>query len=139
MKFPNQIDVQPDTSRVLMSDVLKGNVPELEGDVTEGVPNNRHVVVIAEKVTAVKKEGLVGILRGVFFDTEPEISFRIELDEAMGLVEAPALSFNSFELHHGERIVKMPGPFIVKAARIDDISAQDQLCTISLHLMKQQR
>ena len=139
MKFPNQIEVQPDTSNILMSDVLKGNVPALDETTVEAMPQDRHVVVVADKVTASKREGLVGILRGVLFDADPEIGFRVELDEAMKLIEEPGVSFASFELHHGERVVKMPGPFTIKTARIDDISAQDQLCTISLQLKKQAR
>jgi hypothetical protein len=134
------MELKTDPSRVLMSDVLKGQVPELEGEAGLDPVSGKHVIVVAEKVTnGSKKEGLVGILRSVLFDVEPEIEFRIDLTEALNIVEAQRLAFGGFELHHEARVIPMPGPFVVKACRIDDISAQDQLCTISLHLKKQPR
>jgi len=135
------MEMKADSSQVLMSDVLKGNVPELDGDAPVDQYQGKHVIVIAEKMTGGgnKVEGLVGILRGILFDVDPEIEFRIDLKEALDIVEAQQLQFNRFELHHEERVIQIQGPFIVKAARIDDISAQDQLCTISLHLKKPAR
>ncbi len=130
------MEMKPDTSHVLMSETLRGNVPELEDTEHVDVPRGKHVIVIAEKVVGPTTTGLIGILRGVLFDVEPEIEIRIELKEALDVIEANNLLFKRFELHHEERIVNIPGPFKVKAARIDDISAQDQLCTISLHLKK---
>ena len=135
--------VQPDTSRVLMSEILKGNVPELEGDGEEAPVdlNVGHVVVIATKRTAgsTQLSAIVGILRGVLFDVDPEIEFRVQLTEAMDIIETPGISFDGFELHHGERIIKIPGPYNVKTARIDEIAAAEQMCTLGLHLKKQAR
>lgn len=132
------MEMKADPTQVLMSDVLRGSVPELEG---ETAPAANHVVVIADRITngGTKRDALVGVLRGILFDVDPEIEFRIALEEAMNIVQAPGLSFGGFELHHGERIIPMPGPFVVKAARIDDINVPDQLCTLSLHLKKQAR
>lgn len=135
-----KLKMNVNTSHVLMSDALRGVVPELEGEERPEPPQGKHVVVIAQKVVGSKQEGLVGVLRGVHLGAEPEIEFRIDLSEALGLISAQNLSFVNFELHHGEStVVKIPGPFIVKAARIDEISPAEQLCTIGLHLMKQQR
>jgi hypothetical protein len=133
------MEIKPDTSRVLMSDVLKGTIPELEDEIAKDPISGKHVIAIAHRVVAGKADGLVGILRGVLFGKDPEIAFRIELNDAMDIVDAPQLHFNGFEFHHGERIIKMPGPFLVEAARIDDISAQDQMCTLSLHLKRPAR
>ena len=132
------MELKADRSHVLMSDVLKGQIPELESEQI-GQIEGKHVLLLAEKVTNGTAEGMVGLLRGILFDVEPEIEFRIDLSEALGIVEAPLLSFSRFELHHGERVINIPGPYVVKAARIDDISAQDQLCTISLQLKKPAR
>lgn len=133
------MEVKADPSRILMSDVLKGQVPELEGEVPVDPFRGKHVIVIAQKTVGTKQEGVIGILRGVLFDVEPEIELRIDLKEALDIVEGHNLSFNKFELHHDQRVVELPGPFVVKAARIDDISVLDQLCTVSLHLKRPAR
>lgn len=132
------MEMKADPSHVLMSDVLKGQVPELEGEAPADPFRGKHVVVVAEKIVAGKREGMVGILRGILFDKDPEIDFRVDLVEALNIVEANQLAFGGFELHHEERVIRIPGPFIVKAARIDDISVPDQLCTLSLGLLRKQ-
>lgn len=129
-----------DTERVLMSEALRGQVPELEGEERPDELSGKHVVVAAEMRTGGQKKGLVGILRGVHLGAETEIEFRIDLTEALDIIKAPALSFGGFELHHEEKtVVAIPGPFVVKACRIDEIDPAAQLCTIGLHLVKQQR
>jgi len=122
-----------------MSDVLRGQVPALDDTVAEVSVEelgNQHVLLVAEKVTGAKVTGVVGILRGALLGPDPEIEFRCEIEEALNIMEAPNLSFNKFELHHDKRIVPVTGPFIVKAARIDEINVQDQLCTLGLHLAR---
>jgi len=123
---------------VLMSDVLKGQVPDLDDDVIDEQRNLR-VIVIGEMIIGSSRSAITGILRGVLFDVDPEIEIRVDLSEAMGLIQASQLSFGGFELHHGTKIINMPGPFLVKAARLDEISPETQLCTLGLHLKKQQR
>lgn len=135
-----KLRIQADPSHVLMSDVLRGQIPALEGEGSTDQLDGKHVVVVAQKVVGQKTEGLIGILRGALLGTDPEIELRIDLKEALEIIRAPGLSFTGFELHHGEDLViPIPGPFIVRAARIDEISAQDQLCTLGLHLVKQVR
>jgi len=136
----SKLRLQPNNSSILMSDTLKGHVPALEEEpLPEDPLAGEHVVVIAAKRVANQRDAIVGILRSVLFDVDPEIEFRIQLSEAMDIIEAPGISFDGFELHHGERIIKMGGPYLVKAARIDDISSKDQMCTLGLHLKKPAR
>lgn len=133
----HEMEMTADTSHVLMSDALRGQVPGLDGDVP--APSAQHVIIIAERMIGDKSTPMVGVLRGVLLGVDPEIEFRCELKEALDVIEAQNLSFGRFELHHAERIVHVPGPFIVKAARIDEISPSDQLCTLGLHLVKPPR
>jgi len=136
----SKLHLHPNNASILMSDTLKGNVPVLEDEPAPPDPlENQHVVVIAAKRVGSQVDAIVGILRGVLFDVDPEIEFRIQLSEAMDIIEAPGISFDGFELHHGERIINMGGPYLVKAARIDDISSKDQMCTLGLHLKKPAR
>jgi hypothetical protein len=58
------------------------------------------------------------------------------MKDAFDLIEAGNVRFASFELHHGERIVRMPGPFTVKAARLDEFMVLEQMCTLGVHLKR---
>ena len=135
------MEMKADPSHVLMSEVLRGQVPELEGDQQlDPLAAAKHVVVIAEKVVGNKVEGMVGILRGILLGAAPEIEFRADLKECLEILKTSSLTFSKIELHYGEEIVvPIVGPFIVKAARIDEISPADGLCTLGLHLTKQAR
>ena len=132
------MQMKADTGHVLMSQALRGQVPILDG---ESLPNaiDQHVVVIVERVIGGASVPLVGVLRGVLLGPEPELELRCELKEALDLLEAPNLSIGRFELHHGQRVLNVPGPFAVKAARLDEIVPEDQLCALGMHLTKRDR
>jgi len=134
------MEMKADTDRVLMSEALRGQVPELDGE-PQVAPEiiNRAVTVIAEKRVGDKVTAMVGVLRGIQLGTEVEIEFRCELAEALDVLEAQQLSFGGLELHHGERVVPVKGPFVVKGARLDEIALDDPLCTLGLHLARPQR
>lgn len=133
------MEMKANTEHVLMSDVLKGQVPELENEHPVDQLHGKHVIVISERVIGDKVDGMVGILRGLFLGENPEIEFRCDIKEALAVLKANLLSFTRFELHHGEDVVPVIGPFVVKAARIDEIVVQDQLCTLGLRLQRQAR
>lgn len=134
-------NIVPNVERVLMSDTLRGQVPSLEehdNDIEH--MQLKHVVVVADKHVGANRSGLIGILRKIELGIETKIEIRIDLSEALDVIEAAGLFFGGFELCHGEeRIVKIPGPYIVKCANICDISVPDQLCTLGLDLVKQAR
>lgn len=134
------MEMKAKTDHILMSEVLRGQVPELEGVHPVEQTEIKHVVLICERVIAGNVDGMVGILRGILLGQDPEIEFRADLRESLEILRASNLIFNRFELHYGEDVViPIPGPFIVKAARIDEISPTDHLCTLGLHLTKQAR
>ncbi len=120
-----------------MSEVLRGQVPDLEGE-PQVTPEllNKTVTVVAELRIGDKTTAMIGVLRGVQLGTEVEIEFRCDLTEALDVLEAKQLSFGKIELHHGERIVPIVGPFVVKGARLDEITFDDPLCTLGLHLAR---
>jgi len=130
------MELKPDTSRILMSDVLKGQLPELESDAIDEL-QDQYVHVIADRFMNGHQQPLAGLLRTVLFDQSPEIEIKIELSEALKTVRANDLRFDSFELQHGEKeTVIMPGPFTVKAARIQEIEPATQTCVLALHLQR---
>ncbi len=130
------MELKPNTSRILMSDVLKGQLPELESDAIDEL-HGQYVHVIADRFMNGAQLPLAGLLRTVLFDQAPEIEMKIELSEALKTVKANDLRFDSFELQHGdEETLVMPGPFIVKAARIQEIDPTTQTCVLALHLQR---
>lgn len=129
------MQMKADTGHVLMSETLRGNVPALEGE--ELPPSiDQHVVVIIDRQVAGKSLPMIGVLRGVLLGHEPELEVKCELKEALDLLEAGNLSIGRFELHHGQRVLTVLGPFVVKQARLDEIVAEDQLCALGLHLTR---
>ncbi len=126
---------EPDNTRVLMSEQLRGQVPELEDDQLEML-SNKFVYVVAARRFAEKSAPMSGILKTILLDKEPEIEFVVELGEALISIKTDGLYFDGFELHHGEETVEIPGPFNVKAARIHDIDAIRQTCVFALSLKK---
>jgi hypothetical protein len=133
VKLPNRLEVQPDTSKVLMSESLRGTVPDLE----EGVaPDVQFVIAIGHRKVGNKEEPLVGSLVGVLFDQKPEIEIKVTVEEAINVIEAQNLSFEKFEMHHGERIFELVGPFSVSAARMQDFDVATQMCVLMLSLSR---
>jgi hypothetical protein len=133
MKFPNRLEVAPDPSKVLMSESLKGNVPELEEGIT---PEMQFVIAIGHRRVGAKEEALVGSLVGVLFDVKPEIEIKVPVDEAIAVVQAQQLSFDKFEMHYGDKVFELPGPFTVAAARMGDFDVRTQMCVLMLSLQR---
>lgn len=136
-------EIKSETSRLLMSDVLRDRVqidPAMEDEAVLGaadVLEGGVVSVIANvQIGTGKSTAIVGILRSVLFENEPELEFRVQLDDALDLVTVQNLQFLGYELHHGDRIIKTPGPFLVKGARIDNIDPASSLCDLSLGLKR---
>ena len=132
------MELKPDTSRILMSNALKGQVPELESEMVEQM-QGQYVHVVADRRIGGQQLPLAGLLRTVLFDTSPEIEIKVELIEAIRTVKANDLVFGGFELQHGEEEdggLSMPGPFSVKAARIQEIDPATQTCVLALQLQR---
>lgn len=129
-------EARADTARILMSEALRGQLPELESEMAEQL-RGQYVHVLAARRVGGQQLPLVGLLRTVLFDTHPEIEFKVELSEALATVKANDLSFDGFELQHGEETtLDIPGPFTVKAARIQEIDPATQTCVLALQLQR---
>jgi hypothetical protein len=130
------MELKPDPSCILMSDALKGRLPELESEMVDQL-QGQYVHVIADRHIGTQHLPLTGLLRTVLFDVHPEIEFKVELAEALATVRANELRFEKFELQHGEETtLEMPGPFTVKAARIQEIDPLTQTCVLALQLQR---
>lgn len=126
------MEMKTNRSFLLMSDDLKDRISDDQqaGDVPA------FVIVIADRVTAGAEKPIVGVLRTVLFDQEPEIEFKVMLSEAFSVINSNHQYFKSFELQNGEDKINMPGPFVVKAARIQEVDPKDQMCVLALSLKR---
>ncbi len=131
------MEIKANTSRILMSDTLKEHLPDLESDAIDRL-QDQYVHVIADRRMKGSLAPLAGLLVSVLFDVNPEIEIRVELSEALKTVKAEQLVFNDFELQHGDETVSIPGPFKVKAARIQDIDPLNQTSVLSMQLQRVQ-
>lgn len=130
------MELKADPSKILMSETLKGQLPDLGDEVFDNLANGGIYVVMDRRV-AKQQQPLAGVLRSVLFDVVPEVEMRVELAEALAVVQAQDLVIEGVELQHGEETtVKMPGPFTVKAARIQEIDVPAQLCVLALQLQR---
>lgn len=126
--------IQADTSRILMSDALQGQLADLTDEAYDSLAG-AGVYVIVDRRVGGQQLPLAGVLRSVLFDVTPELEMRVQLEEALAVVQATDLTIGEVELQHGEKTtVKMPGPFTIKAARIEDIDVPGQLCVLLLQL-----
>lgn len=133
------MEMKTNTSKVLMSETLKGQINELDQELYDDLINNGVFVTIKYQSITDKKE-VSGVLRSVLFDETPELELRIEISSALSIVKTNNLTISNFQLQHGEiETVDVPGPFIVKAARIEDLDVPNQLCVLSLQLIRSKR
>ena len=130
------MEMKAETSKVLMSEVLRGRVPEeIENEAAQSIENGM-VTVLIQVQRGPKRTSIPGILRSVLFEAEPELEAKVELDEALNIIEAKDLQLLGFELHHGDRVIQVPGPFWVKGTRIDEINPLDGMCLLMLGLKR---
>lgn len=128
------MEIKPIKDKMLMSEELRNQFGD--GDEIGDVASN-YVHVIADRRINGQPDPITGLLSSILFSKEPEIEFKVQLDEALRSVKESNVAFHNFELQHGsESSIKIPGPFIVVAARIQDIDVHSQTCILALHLKR---
>lgn len=130
------MEIKPRTDGILMSEILRGQVPQLEDDLPVST-DDMFVTVVAMKHVAGKDPiAIVGSLKSVVFEVAPAIEFKVSLEDAFDVVEGQELWFSSIELHLASRIVTMGGPFAVTAAGVRLEVPADGMCILSLSLAR---
>lgn len=125
--------------KILMSDTLKGNVPDLEDD--DDVIRERMIEELSTKYVHViidlaGDKVMTGLLESVLFGEPAEIEFKTELHEALSLAAIP-VNVNNVEMQHGESSkFEIRGQRKITASRIFDINPQQQTCMLMLQLTK---
>jgi hypothetical protein len=132
------MELKANNSRVLMSEVLKEQIPEGDdaGDPLNGIETLAVYVVVDRRISG-QKSPLTGILSSVLFGAEPEVELMVNIGDALETINASQLEILGVELQYGEDVtVPMPGPFNVKAARLDKIDVIQQSCVLSMQLAR---
>jgi hypothetical protein len=129
------MQVKADNSRVLMSEALRGQLPDLD-DAGPAALEGSYVHAVVDATIGDKQTAFVGILRSVLFGDRPEIELRLQLEEAIAFAKASSPVVTAVHLLHGDEEVELAGPFTVVGLRLDDINAVEQLCVMSLGLQR---
>ena len=129
------------TSRLLMSDFLKGQVPSLETDSTKSLDDNFIIVVIEFKVEEGSDRLLLGSLAG--FGSEEavvKIDIRVTVVDAFAIVkrclECSITECDGYQLHLGENMTRQQGPFRMMSPKVMDFDHANKMCTLAVDLIR---
>lgn len=138
--------IRVNNDRVLMSDTLKGNVPEIEGTELEEMAAN-YIMVVIERQLGADVTAVVGTLRSVMCDDESvELEVNTELDEALIFIRHSEqggsdinMTVAGVELHPGEDDpIRFDRCYLVTGCRLMDIDYRRAMCTLLLQLKSSQ-
>lgn len=130
-----------DSNRLLMSDSIKGMVPELEDEQIVSLSDS-YVMVTFQFLVDDTEKILGGSLVGIAFDTQEEakIDARVNLGDAYDIikkyVQTSRLSCGVFYMHLGDNEIPFVGPFAVAHPKIHDFDHQNKMCTLGVDLIK---
>lgn len=146
MPFPTESIVSTNTSNILMSDVLKGNVPMLESDEIELLANQSIMVIMNIHIND-EPNVIVGALHSIMSDQGGfELELKAQLSEALQIImnsnmckSKINLVVTNFELHKGEKepivFQKESEPFTIKGSRLMSIDYINDMCTLMINLL----
>lgn len=128
-----------DGNRLLMSDSLKGVVPELEDDLLRQM-EDALIFASFHLVCGEKSEALTAMLLGCALeDSVIKVDMRLETPEAYQWFS----SFVSNQwtcplllLNHGDSIIELRGPFNVKCPRLFDVDRKNNTSSIGIDLFR---
>jgi hypothetical protein len=129
------------SSRLLMSESLKGMIPELEEEQTRAF-SDAFVVTTLELNTPKESNLIVGSLDGISFDNSSEIKLDIRVEvkeayEAFKKYTTAGLSSRLLYLHLGDNEICLEGPFKVNNFKIMSFDHQNRMCTLGVDLIRQ--
>lgn len=128
-----------DGNRLLMSDSLKGVVPELEDDMIRKL-EDAFVAVSFQLTHGDESEVLTAALLGCAVEEGmTRVDFRLDTFDAYRWFSSFVKDQWRCEVvifSHSERLLEIPGPFRVKCPKITDIDRKDKISTIGVDLFR---
>lgn len=127
-------------NRLLMSDSLKGMVPELEDDATQtaaGIANS-FVIAVLEMRSA---ELIAGSLDGISIeDNSIKVDVKVNIDNAYDLMimmsNGARPVCEAIQLHKGDKMHRIPGPYEMTTPKMFGIDPPSKLCVLAVDLIR---
>jgi len=128
------------TDRILMSDDIRGMVPELETESLKDY-NDSFVVATIDLSNEGHTDILVGSVAGISFENASEIKLdvRVNIDEAFRTVKkhkTTGLSCRMFYMYLGDDELLLEGPYKISSSKMMDFDHQNKMCTLGVDLIK---
>lgn len=127
-------------NRILMSDSLRGIVPDLEDDSSQISEHlfNSFIIVILEMNDA---EFLTGSLDGISLEEKViKLDVKLKIDSVYDIINDMSLgavpACNAVQLHFGEKATRIVGPFKFASPKMFAIDHQNKLCVLAIDLIK---
>ena len=133
--------IDDSSSRLMMSDSIKGQVPELESDETAKFDDGFVIVVIETKVDEASSDRLlVGSLVGFGHEDVVKIDLRVPIVDAFAVVkktmdESP-MTCEGYQMHLGTEVARQTGPFKLSSPRVMDFDHANKMCTLAVDLIR---
>jgi len=129
------------TNRLLMSDSLKGMIPELEDEITQNLTSMDSVVITVIEINGL--EPIIGTLDGIQIEKQSiKLDVKLKLEEAYDMFTLIAsggdcdLLCNGIQLHLSEKINRIIGPYILTSPKLFGIDISNKLCVLGMDLLK---
>lgn len=130
-------------NRLLMSDDLRGKVPELDDDILKQYESN-FIFGVLEGVDPAAGNNMLGNLVGLALENPVKWDFRVGLETALRFLSRYAgdspttitIRCEGFQLFLGDGVLRFPGPFNVVKPKIYDIDNGNRMCTLAVDLTR---
>lgn len=131
------MEAKINTSKILMSDVLKGNVEELEEPAVDDL-KNRFMTGVLIVQDPVHFNSLVGSISTCLLDVHYELEIRVLMEDAfLAMKYWRDVKFSSYEIHYDKDIISIEGPLSISAIRVQEIDPGRQTCVLAMKLLKE--
>jgi len=126
-------------NRILMSDSIRGMVPELEEDSSQNFEDS-FVITALEINTNGTKSVLIGNLVGISIEEIIKIDLRVNMEDAYNFIKdfilGQKILCEAIQLHLAENAFKIQGPFKTTSYKMLDFDHPNKKCTLALDLTK---
>lgn len=128
--------IEDSSNRLLMSDSIRGMIPDLEEEYIATLGDSYVIITLADLPSVTS-----GILVGISIESLAEIrlDIRVKLNEAYNTIKnytTSGLSCRLLYMHLGDDEICLPGPYKISSPKILDIDPQNKMCTLGVDLIR---
>jgi hypothetical protein len=130
------------SDRLLMSDSIKGMIPELEEEKIKDL-NDAFLVAVFEIIYDDSEEinVLAGKVEGISFESQGDMKIDVCLEtrkayDTIKKYTTSGLSCRMLHVHHGDDELCIEGPFKFSSAKLLDFDVERKMCTLGIDLVK---